>query len=258
MTKHLNMIKFFRHIRYNLMETGNTGKYFKYAIGEIILVVIGILIALQINNWNEARKLQEEINTYLTQKLVNLNEDQLRLIEMQDFRINAGKKCKLLLDIGLDNADVYTIINTTKLITVERRFITTVERNQTSITKYYWSAKEAVINDLEQQYMNLIELMTFEENRLNVFSEAIELDLWRDGYLTDNRELLNNMIKDLTPSEFKENDIPTLKLNMENGQKSLEGLIRRNELVNPSIALKLNTIIEANTKLIFAIENYLN
>ncbi|MDO1501182.1 DUF6090 family protein [Winogradskyella maritima] len=37
------------------MEKGKTGKYFKYAIGEIILVVIGILIALQINNWNEAR-----------------------------------------------------------------------------------------------------------------------------------------------------------------------------------------------------------
>ncbi len=41
------------------METGKTGKYFKYAIGEIILVVIGILIALQINNWNENRKLDE-------------------------------------------------------------------------------------------------------------------------------------------------------------------------------------------------------
>ncbi|BAO75316.1 hypothetical protein WPG_1086 [Winogradskyella sp. PG-2] len=38
------------------METGKTGKYLKYAIGEIILVVIGILIALQINNWNENRK----------------------------------------------------------------------------------------------------------------------------------------------------------------------------------------------------------
>jgi hypothetical protein len=38
------------------METGKTSKYFKYAIGEIILVVIGILIALQINNWNENRK----------------------------------------------------------------------------------------------------------------------------------------------------------------------------------------------------------
>lgn len=42
------------------METGKTGKYFKYAIGEIILVVIGILIALQINNWNEDRKQRKE------------------------------------------------------------------------------------------------------------------------------------------------------------------------------------------------------
>ncbi len=42
------------------METGKTAKYFKYAIGEIILVVIGILIALQINNWNENRKLNEQ------------------------------------------------------------------------------------------------------------------------------------------------------------------------------------------------------
>jgi hypothetical protein len=46
------MIKFFRHIRQNLLNEGKTSKYFKYAIGEIILVVIGILIALQINNWN--------------------------------------------------------------------------------------------------------------------------------------------------------------------------------------------------------------
>ncbi len=50
------MNKFFRKIRYNLMEKNKTGKYFKYAIGEIILVVIGILIALSINNWNEFRK----------------------------------------------------------------------------------------------------------------------------------------------------------------------------------------------------------
>ena len=52
------MIKFFRKIRYDLMEKNKTGKYLKYAIGEIILVVIGILIALQINNWNENRKTQ--------------------------------------------------------------------------------------------------------------------------------------------------------------------------------------------------------
>jgi hypothetical protein len=50
------MIKFFRNIRKNLLNEGKTTKYFKYAIGEIVLVVIGILIALQINNWNEDRK----------------------------------------------------------------------------------------------------------------------------------------------------------------------------------------------------------
>jgi len=50
------MIKFFRKIRQNLLSEGKTGKYIKYAIGEIVLVVIGILIALQINNWNEQRK----------------------------------------------------------------------------------------------------------------------------------------------------------------------------------------------------------
>ncbi len=50
------MIKFFRKIRLDLMEKNNTRKYFKYAIGEIILVVIGILIALSLNNWSETRK----------------------------------------------------------------------------------------------------------------------------------------------------------------------------------------------------------
>jgi hypothetical protein len=49
------MIKFFRHIRRSLINQNKMGKYFKYAIGEILLVVIGILIALQINTWNTKR-----------------------------------------------------------------------------------------------------------------------------------------------------------------------------------------------------------
>lgn len=59
------MIKFFRKIRQNLIMENKTSKYFKYAIGEIILVVIGILIALQINTWNETRKEGIEENAIL-------------------------------------------------------------------------------------------------------------------------------------------------------------------------------------------------
>ncbi|MET6992062.1 DUF6090 family protein [Sediminicola arcticus] len=55
------MIKFFRKIRQNLLMENKTGRYFKYAIGEIILVVIGILIALSINNWNEESKDRDKL-----------------------------------------------------------------------------------------------------------------------------------------------------------------------------------------------------
>lgn len=59
------MIKFFRKIRFDLMKKNKTGKYIKYAFGEIVLVVIGILIALQFNNWNIDRiERQEEKKLY--------------------------------------------------------------------------------------------------------------------------------------------------------------------------------------------------
>ena len=60
------MIKLFRKIRQNLLLTGSTGKYLQYAIGEIVLVVIGILIALSINNWNEANKIERKKQKLVT------------------------------------------------------------------------------------------------------------------------------------------------------------------------------------------------
>ena len=63
------MIKFFRKIRQDLLNKGNTGKYLQYAIGEVVLVVIGILSALSINNWNEGQsKRNAELNFYRNTK----------------------------------------------------------------------------------------------------------------------------------------------------------------------------------------------
>jgi hypothetical protein len=66
------MIKFFRRIRQNLLMENKTGKYFKYAIGEIVLVVVGILIAVQINNWNESRKTNEKEKVLLKEIISDL------------------------------------------------------------------------------------------------------------------------------------------------------------------------------------------
>src|SRR5688500_8909010 len=51
-----DMLKVFRNIRRRMVISNSFGNYLLYALGEVVLVVIGILIALQINNWNELRK----------------------------------------------------------------------------------------------------------------------------------------------------------------------------------------------------------
>ncbi|MBO6881376.1 MULTISPECIES: DUF6090 family protein [Winogradskyella] len=74
------MIKFFRHIRQTMINQNRTKKYLLYAIGEIILVVIGILIALQINNWNENRKNQIIETSYLQNLLKDLKRDSVSYV----------------------------------------------------------------------------------------------------------------------------------------------------------------------------------
>jgi Family of unknown function (DUF6090) len=88
------MIKFFRKIRKNMIKENRTSKYLLYAIGEIVLVVIGILIALQVNNWNEQRK--QNIQEYYTLKQLRIEfqADSLKLdalIKLTDRKIISVK-----------------------------------------------------------------------------------------------------------------------------------------------------------------------
>lgn len=69
------MIKFFRHIRQDMIKENRVSQYLLYAIGEIVLVVIGILIALQINNWNEMRKQRVQEHKFLTSLKADLMVD---------------------------------------------------------------------------------------------------------------------------------------------------------------------------------------
>ena len=106
------MIKFFRKIRQNLLmenlpagQAGKTSKYFKYAIGEIVLVVIGILIALQINNWNEKRLNENKITSILKEVQNDLKEDILKSKELFSYYEESDSIIQLALNNKLTRAD---------------------------------------------------------------------------------------------------------------------------------------------------------
>ena len=100
------MIKFFRKIRQNLLSEGKTGKYLKYAFGEIALVMIGILLALQVNNWNESQKANQKEKFYLIKLEENLKQDTLLLnlqLEHIVIKLKGIKKLSLLNNISKDS-----------------------------------------------------------------------------------------------------------------------------------------------------------
>ena len=99
------MIKLFRQIRYTLIEKNKTGKYFKYAVGEIVLVVVGILIALSINNWNEERKLNKQEAYLLAQMQKEFEGDSVmlnRFIFLSNKKVKEGKLLRRHMDGEID------------------------------------------------------------------------------------------------------------------------------------------------------------
>ena len=76
------MIRFFRNIRQKLAAENKVAGYLRYAIGEIVLVMVGILLALQVNNWNEARKERNNEIKYLKNLKLDLKTDLVNLDSM--------------------------------------------------------------------------------------------------------------------------------------------------------------------------------
>ena len=74
------MLRFLRQIRQRLLAENRFSKYLLYAIGEIILVVIGILLALQIDNWNDERKDRDRERAYIKSFLVDLEKNRRELL----------------------------------------------------------------------------------------------------------------------------------------------------------------------------------
>jgi hypothetical protein len=227
------MIKFFRKIRYELMEKNKTGKYLKYAIGEIILVVIGILIALQINNWNENKKSNKELEQYINSIKTNISED----IIILDSLITRRKEI-----ISYAKNERLTILNDTY------DFETTTLGYRTLIGFYFeanTSGYEALknstylgkinslkLNSLLVDYYAEVKTIIYEERTINDYIEELEtkIDINNDRtlifsyFFMDRQELMKtNANQEKIEKTFKtvhENpafrNIVTMAINSEN------------------------------------------
>jgi hypothetical protein len=173
------MIKFFRKIRQQLLTENKFSKYLLYAIGEIVLVVIGILIALQINNWNEERKDRIELENYLIKIADNIDQDIRTLTKLQVRRdsvfIQAKRSAKLIMN--QDFTDFETMIGGVRCF---YEFYFSANKSGYEALKnsqFLGRIKNPLIDSLLTRYYEEVESIQKSEVSYNTFIERMEVEL---------------------------------------------------------------------------------
>ncbi|MGB5205437.1 DUF6090 family protein [Eudoraea sp.] len=166
------MINFFRNIRQKLLTENKFSKYLLYAIGEIILVVIGILIALGINNWNETRKQKATLSDYTESLIKDLQQDTIIVNEQIRFTNEDNRILENLIGrLSHPNANNDTLIKITRyelpsLYLYQRPLNTnTLLAIQSNGTLEYFDDKT---------YNSLIELQTIQNIKGTILNGQIE------------------------------------------------------------------------------------
>ena len=184
------MIKFFRKIRQQLLSEGKTRKYFKYAIGEIVLVVIGILIALQINNWNEAKKsksnviqLMENVQKELILNIKKADFIIAHCVERDDILHKINNKIYTIEDYKNDREHTRVISQESPFSIADNAFENLMKAEDRNLQEFY-----SIINELKSLYIDLKHLSesTDEVEKKMVYDFSNYLRDTKDWYATWN------------------------------------------------------------------------
>ncbi|WP_248413169.1 DUF6090 family protein [Psychroserpens algicola] len=177
------MIKFFRHIRKNMINQNRTKKYVLYAIGEIILVVIGILIALQINNANEKRKTNNQLHGYLKtiRKNVQFDTTEINQIKMLRMRQNQAAK-EYMICMMIDSMPLELIGRIVPIVGEQYLNVNQAGFDALKSSGFIANLQGSVIEDAVFEYYAFYDEIHESETSLNTFIESMEVGLFDDDF----------------------------------------------------------------------------
>lgn len=183
-------MKLFRKRRYNLIKDNKTKKYLKYAIGEILLVVIGILIALQINNWNERIQLKKkEINTLKSlQESIKINSSEYKKIFNAQILRNSSLQTVILNDVS--NMKVEDLDSIIKKIVVSHTFdpSTGIYNSMINSGKIELITNDSLKNRISKLYDRVKDYQESEDEVTEFSRENLE-SYFINNYIIDPRVL---------------------------------------------------------------------